>query len=100
MQVPQGGCSPGRCWPIAREDSSDGDEYGAPAGGCTSGRGENDADGVVHDLPNSLVDGFTGKVLGHGHLWGLLHNVGRMLSGVIRQNSRIQSTRALLSRCA
>ena len=33
-------------------------------------------------------------------LWGLLHDVGRMFSGVIRYNSRIQSTRALLNRYA
>ena len=64
MQVPQGGCFPGCCWPTAREDPSDGDEVGALAGGSVSGRGENDLDVLVHDLPNSLVDGATGNVLG------------------------------------
>ena len=64
LHVPQDCCSPGRCWPVAREDSSDRDEYGAPAGGDASERGENDADGLVHDLPNSLVDGATSNVLG------------------------------------
>ena len=84
MQVPQGGCFPG-CWCCtAREDSSDDDKVGAFAGGGVSGRGENVLDGLVHDLPNSLVDGAAGDVLGTWTLLGLLHDVGRVLLGVIR----------------
>ena len=42
----------------------EGDEYVASAGGGVSRRGENVLDGLVHDLPNSLVDGAPGSVLG------------------------------------
>ena len=64
MQVPQGRWSPGRCWRSACEDTFEGDEYVASAGPGVSGWGENNFDGLVHDLPNSLVDGATGNVLG------------------------------------
>ena len=40
LQVPQGSCFPGCCWPTAREDSFDDDKVGAPAGGGVFGRGE------------------------------------------------------------
>ena len=57
MQVPQGRWSPGRCWLTACEDTFEGAEYVAPAGTGASGWGENNFDGSVHDLPNSLVVG-------------------------------------------
>ena len=45
LQVLQGDCFPGCCWPTAREDSSDDDMVGASDGGGVSGRGENVLDG-------------------------------------------------------
>ena len=65
MQVPQGRWSPGRCWRSACEDTFEGDEDVASAGTGVSGWGENNFDGPVHDLQNSLVVGVAGNVLGN-----------------------------------
>ena len=53
------------------------------AGGA--GRGEDNFDGPVHDVGNSLVDGVAGNVLGDVDIVVLLlHDVGRMILWVIR----------------
>ena len=83
LLVPQGGCSPGRCWPVACEDSFEGDEYGAPAGGGATGRGENDADGLCMTCRIRWWTWLQAVFWRTWTLWWLVHDVGRMLSGVI-----------------
>ena len=53
-------------------------------GGGVSGRGENVLDGLVHDLPNSLVGGAAGNVLRDMDIVGAAARHGEIALGVIR----------------